>query len=144
MVARSNPWATGSPSSGVTDATQLDLLGSPNYVWDSGSLSWVKMTQPTGGGGGGAVTQGTIPWITSEQLATYTPISGTVSTAGDNTIITPGGGLRIRMYYIALSAAAGNSGSVVVSVRAGAASPWYKVELVPGAIYARNVGAGKF
>ena len=29
------------------------LLANRNYVWDTGSLSWVAETQPTGGGGGG-------------------------------------------------------------------------------------------
>lgn len=28
-------------------------LSNTNYVWDTGSLSWVVMTQPSGGGGGG-------------------------------------------------------------------------------------------
>jgi hypothetical protein len=35
---------------------QLGVEGiakSANYVWDTGSLSWVVMTQPSGGGGGG-------------------------------------------------------------------------------------------
>jgi len=29
---------------------------SDNFVWDPGSMAWVKETQPAGGGGGGAVT----------------------------------------------------------------------------------------
>jgi len=34
----------------------LDIfVPTAGYVWDTGSLAWVKMTQP-GGGGGGAVT----------------------------------------------------------------------------------------
>lgn len=33
-----------------------------NYIWDSGSLSWIKSTGG-GGGGGGSVTQGSTPWI---------------------------------------------------------------------------------
>ena len=28
-------------------------VSTSNYVWDTGSLAWVKMTQPTGGGAGG-------------------------------------------------------------------------------------------
>lgn len=32
------------------------------YIWDTGSLAWVKQTA-SGGGGGGSVTQGTTPWI---------------------------------------------------------------------------------
>ncbi len=32
-------------------AEDISVVG--NYVWDTGTLAWVKMTQPAGGGGGG-------------------------------------------------------------------------------------------
>lgn len=32
------------------DAALIAVMG--NYVWDSGSLSWVRAVQATGGGGG--------------------------------------------------------------------------------------------
>lgn len=38
-----------------------------NYIWDTGSLSWIKDTGGGGGGGGGSVTQGTTPWVTDDQ-----------------------------------------------------------------------------
>jgi hypothetical protein len=37
-----------------------------NRVWDTGTLAWVSETQP-GGGGGGSVTQGTVPWVTDQR-----------------------------------------------------------------------------
>lgn len=44
------------------------LLNTAGWVWDTGSLAWVKAQQASGGGGGGgSVTQGTVPWITSDQ-----------------------------------------------------------------------------
>ncbi len=49
------------PSDGTTYSIAV-----ANRVWDSGSLSWVSETQPSGGGGG-SVTQGTIPWITDQR-----------------------------------------------------------------------------
>lgn len=46
----SYPFLTG------TNNSPGNFQAQANFVWDTGSLSWVKMTQPGGGGGGGAVT----------------------------------------------------------------------------------------
>jgi hypothetical protein len=58
--AKSPNWTDGrnlarhATDEGSSDA---EVLHSRNYVYDAGSLTWVRMTQPTaGGGGGGAVT----------------------------------------------------------------------------------------
>ena len=49
-----------SPDQGIdpVDGQGVIFTASRNYVWDTGSLSWVRETQP-GGGGGGTVNQGT-------------------------------------------------------------------------------------
>lgn len=66
------------------------------------------------------------------------------SSSGNNTVHTPGGGLAVRLYYISLSADYDNTASVTAYLRFGAAgSAQYKVELPPGATWARNIGAGR-
>lgn len=91
--------------------TRADVVRSKLYVWDTGTLAWVKMTQPGGGGGGGGavtiadgadVAQGTttdlssantvigllkaikaVGPLTDTQLrATAVPVSGTVAVTG--------------------------------------------------------------
>lgn len=49
-----------------TDGTNYSIAVA-NRVWDPINLVWVSETQPTGGGGGGSVTQGTTPWVTDGQ-----------------------------------------------------------------------------
>lgn len=72
-----------------------------------------------------------------------TSISATAvdaSASGDNTIVsitnTP------RLYYISLSANGANSADVTAIVKVGASTK-YKVSLKAGAIWARNIGAGR-
>ena len=38
------------------------LLGTANYIWDTGTLAWIKDTGAGGGGGGGSVT-----WTVTEK-----------------------------------------------------------------------------
>lgn len=67
-----------------------------------------------------------------------------ISSSGNNTVHTPGGGLAVRLYYISLSADYDNTASVTAYLRFGAAgAAQYKVELPPGATWARNIGAGR-
>lgn len=66
----------------------------------------------------------------------------TVSSSGSNDVLTPASGKYILLQYICLSADAANAAEVTVSVLLGAALK-YKVSLKPGAIWARNVGAGR-
>lgn len=49
-----------------SDGTRFSVAVA-NRVWDPATLSWVSETQPTGGGGGGSVTQGTTPWVVDGQ-----------------------------------------------------------------------------
>lgn len=62
------------------------------------------------------------------------------TTSGDNTIVavtnTP------RLYYISLSANGANSADVTAIVKIGASTK-YKVSLKAGAIWSRNIGAGR-
>jgi len=58
-------------------------------------------------------------------------------------MVTPTSGRAVNLYYISLSADYTNTTSVVATVKTGTTER-YKVCLAPGAIYGRNVGAGKF
>jgi hypothetical protein len=71
-------------------------------------------------------------------------LSGTASGAGDATILTPPGGQSVRLFYLCLGSPGGNTGAQTVTARFGANAPIYTIPLVPGAIWARNIGAGRF
>ena len=71
-------------------------------------------------------------------------ISGTISSVGDNDIIIPPAGQSVRLFYICLNAPSANAASVTARARFGANPPIYTLNLVPGAIWARNIGAGRF
>ena len=77
-------------------------------------------------------------------MAEYQVTSGTVSTNGDNVIYVPPTGKQPQIFYFAFSAAGTNLAPVTVSMRFASGTPLYTVSLVPGAIYSRNIGAGKF
>jgi len=78
--------------------------------------------------------------ITAVGESTFTATSVDASSSGDNVIVaitnTP------KLYYISLSANGANSADVTATVKIGASSK-YKVSLKAGAIWARNIGAGK-
>ena len=48
-------WSLNNPDFGGWDFAE-HVAKRSQYVWDANSLAWVKMTQPGGGTGGGAVT----------------------------------------------------------------------------------------
>lgn len=75
---------------------------------------------------------------------TYSAKCGTFNTTGNNTIHTPTVGMRTRIHYMSMNASPGNSNAVVATVKftAAGAGIW-NYELLPGAIWARNVGAGR-
>jgi hypothetical protein len=66
----------------------------------------------------------------------------TVDDAGDTTVYTPVAGASVLLQYLSLSADGANAGDVTVIVKLGALVK-YKVSLKPGAIWARNIGAGR-
>lgn len=78
--------------------------------------------------------------ITAVGESTFTATSVDASSSGDNVIVaitnTP------KLYYISLSANGANSADVTATVKIGSSSK-YKVSLKAGAIWARNIGAGK-
>ena len=64
-----------------------------------------------------------------------------IALLGNNNIRVPGVGNKIRLYYISLSAPLTNAADVTVLLKFNA-TELYKVNLAPGAIWARNIGAG--
>jgi hypothetical protein len=69
-------------------------------------------------------------------------VSGIVTGAGDHTILTPPAGQSIRLFYVNIGAPGSNTATIVGTLRFGANTPIYTIPLVPGAIFARNIGAG--
>lgn len=67
----------------------------------------------------------------------------TLGAAGDNTMHAPESGKFILLEYVCLSADEGNTAGVTAIVKWSGGKILYKVSLVPGAIWARNIGAGK-
>lgn len=60
----------------------IGAVDAQNWVWDVGTLSWVMETQPTGGGGGGAVTiadGADVAEGSTTDAAVITDTTGTVS-----------------------------------------------------------------
>jgi hypothetical protein len=76
-----------------------------------------------------------------QAVATYSVKTGDATASGDTTIHTPTGGTAVRLHYICLSALGTNSADVTVTVKLGSTS-LYKLNLRPGAMWARNIGAG--
>lgn len=66
----------------------------------------------------------------------------TASAAGESQVVQPEGGRAVGLQYICLSADGANTADVTVGVRFGVGgSDIYRVNLKPGAIWARNIGA---
>lgn len=66
-----------------------------------------------------------------------------VSGNGDNTIRTPATGKALRLHYLSLSAPDTNASSVTVTLHFGVSATLYRINLAPGALWARNIGAGR-
>lgn len=67
----------------------------------------------------------------------------TVSSAGDNIVHTPASGRFVLLEYVCLSADALNTAPVIATIKWNGGADLYKLSLVPGAIWARNIGAGR-
>lgn len=75
---------------------------------------------------------------------TYSVKSTDATTSGDITIHTPAAGKKIRLYYLCLNASGGNTADVATIVKfAAAGATKFKHSLKAGAIWARNIGAGR-
>lgn len=73
----------------------------------------------------------------------YDAAGTSISSSGVNTVLAVGAGERLQLCYVCLSADGANSADVTAEVRIGA-SVKYKVSLKAGAMWARNIGAGRF
>lgn len=70
--------------------------------------------------------------------------SGSATISGDNIIHTPALGKKIRLYYLSLSALSANTDAVTAIVKfAAGGATLYEISLKAGAIWARNIGAGR-
>ena len=78
------------------------------------------------------------------QPNTYSALSGTVFGGGDNIVLTPTAGLSVRLFYLSLGAPGANASPETVAVRFASATAMYTIPLVPGAVWSRNIGAGKY
>ena len=77
-------------------------------------------------------------------MAEYSAGSGTVTSSGDTVIYTPPTGKMPQMFYYVLNADGANTAPVTATLRFASGVPICTISLVPGAIFARNIGAGKF
>ena len=75
------------------------------------------------------------------QKASITAAGGSFASSGNNTVITPSNSLHLS--YISLNAAAANTAAVICIVKfTTGGSTLYEVQLLPGAIWAHNIGGG--
>lgn len=142
---------TANLAAGTNNIGDVDVLSVPaplNVTGGGAEASALRVTLANDSSGvvsvddnGSSITvDGTVS-VAAESLS---PTATTASSSGDNTIFTPGGGQSSRVYYISLSADGSNSADVTAIVKFGAGgSAKYKVSLKAGAIFARNIGAGK-
>lgn len=123
---------------------------SRNQVWDVGQQAWVAMQQPTleadsvtvagtitvEDGGGSLTVDGSV--TTAQTPLQLTIASGSVSSQGNNTLITPTAGKKIRLYYCAYNPGA----AVEAAFRFGAAGTLFlRANLVAaGAVVAKDFG----
>jgi hypothetical protein len=77
-------------------------------------------------------------------MAEYAPLSGTVSSLGDTVIYTPPSGKTTQLFYYTLNADGNNGTPVTATLRFASGVTICTLSLVPGSIFSRNVGAGKF
>ena len=117
-----------------------------NWVYDPVLLAAVRMTQPilTGGtviiGSSVAVTgtfwQTTQP-ISAVQTLAATPASGSVSASGNNTLVTPTAGKKIRLFYCSYNAGL----AVEAAFRFGAAGTLFlRNSITANSVIAKDFG----
>lgn len=75
--------------------------------------------------------------------STYSAKSVTAIASGDTTIHTPTNGAAVRLHYICLSASGSNTAPILAVIKFGS-TVLYQVSLAPGAMFARNIGAGRY
>lgn len=117
------------PAGGATESKQDTMIGHLDGV--EGLLTTMEANQLPDGHN---VSVASLP--TDSRLATAVD----ASSSGDNTIVSITG--TPRLFYICLSADGANLSDVTATVKIGSSSK-YKVSLKAGAIWARNIGAGR-
>lgn len=75
---------------------------------------------------------------------TYSVVSLVTTSAGLNLFVNPASGKSVRLHYLHMNATGSNAGDVKTSLRfTNVGADLYPNSLKPGAIFARNVGAGR-
>jgi hypothetical protein len=80
--------------------------------------------------------------LTDLPTDTYLATSVDATASGATTIVAVGGSQTLRLAYLCLSADGANSADVTATVKIGSAII-YKLSLKAGAMWARNIGAGR-
>lgn len=113
------------------------------YVYDVNTMSWVAEQQPIINGDvtvAGAVTVSNFPAVqpVSGSPTALTAVSGLVNSTGDNTVITPSSGKKIRLYYFSYNAA---EGPVEVALKFGSGTEFLRNYLAAlGSTIAKDFG----
>lgn len=106
----------------------------------SGQSVGISGTVPITDNGGSITVDGSLT-ITPD---TYSAKAGTAFSSGDTTIHTPAAGKAIRLHYISINADGANSTDCTTILKfAAGGSSIYKLCLKAGAMWARNIGAGR-
>lgn len=116
------------------------------YYWNVATLAWVPATQGSGGGGGGDATAAKQD-IGNTSLASVDtkvsqrkqiPTSGSVSSSGNNILVTPTAGTKLRISYLSYNPAA----SVEAAFRFGATGTLFLRNnlTVGGSVIAKDYG----
>lgn len=105
--------------------------------WDVGTLAWIAWD---GSLTTGALTIGTVS-IAGVPIQ-LTPASGTVANSGNNTLITPAAGKKLRVYYLSYNPSA----AVLIAFRFGAAGTQFIRNDIAsaGAIVSKDFGDFRF
>ena len=122
----------------VALSTRLKAADTLAGVTTVGAVTSITNALPAGTNNIGDIDVLTLP------IDTYSAKAVVASASGNNTIHTPTASNRIRLGYIVLSADGANSADVTATVKfAAGGSSLYVVSLKAGAMWARNVGAGR-
>ncbi len=81
--------------------------------------------------------------VTSLPVDTFTKSSTVANASGDTTLVTPGSGQAVRLFFFGYSASPSNGASVLCALRFGSNTAFDNQYLSPSQPYARNIGAGR-
>lgn len=126
---------SGSAGNAAASSTGAGVPAAADYIgWNSGgTLVGVSVAAPL-----------PVQITAAVSVATDTYSSAAGSVSGSGTIHATTGGKTLQLYYYMLNADPANAGPITVTLSFTSGATVTKVSLVPGAILARNVGAGKY